>query len=78
MRYLTVILVLLLAGCVKATYTSTGTTETFEVVSVFKSIEGLSAMRTPEIFAIRVDKTNSTNVIADIAQILQFYVDPLQ
>ena len=77
MRYL--ILLLLLTGCVSVKYNTThptGAVESLELVSLFKSINGLSALRTPELFALGVDKTNSSDVIGDIAKILEFYNKP--
>ena len=74
----TVVLSLLLMGCVKATYSNKDGVEKFELWSILKSIEGLSAMKTPDIFAIKISKTANTNVVEDIAAILKFYENPLQ
>ena len=77
MKYM--ILLLLLPGCVSLTYDMThpnGAVESLELKSYFKSVNGLSAVRTPELFALGIDKTNSNDVIGDVAKILEFYNNP--
>lgn len=74
MRIIIVILIALATtGCVTAKYTQTSTTESFSVTSVFKSVDGMAASRTPEGFQIIVDKTYSHDPLRGITELLESY-----
>jgi hypothetical protein len=75
MRYfLMLIAVLLVSGCVTATYTATsvdGTAEKFTLRTWGKSVDGLSTQKGNGVFWMKFDKSDSQDPMAQIAQMMQ-------
>ena len=73
-------LALVLTGCVTSSYTTThpnGVTETFELTTFLKSVDGLSVIRTPDLFGLKIDATHTNDdAISAVAKILEFYANP--
>ena len=73
-----IILLVLLTGCTTVSYEAAhegNVVEKFTLTTWFKSVDGLSAIRTPDLFGLAIDSTNTDdeNVFVAIAEILKFY-----
>ncbi len=78
--FISLILLMFLVGCVTTEYTTkhpSGVIESFKLTTFLKSVDGLQVLRTPDIFAMGIDKTNTNDVLGDVARILEFYSDPV-
>ena len=67
------IAVLFLAqGCTTVSYEAGD--EKYTMTTWFKSVDGLSVIRTPDLFGLKIDSTNSDDdAIQAVAKILEFY-----
>ena len=70
---LTVIMAVVLGGCVYAKYGGTPKTgqENFKLISVMKSVDGLSAGRVGKDFKIDIDETHSKDPSANLLEIIK-------
>lgn len=78
MKTFMIVLVLFIAqGCVTSTYSTThpsGVEETFKLTTWFKSVDGLSVIRTPDLFGLKIDSTHTNDdAITAVARILDYY-----
>ena len=77
-----ILLVLLLAGCTTVSYETThevGVVESYSMTTWIKSVDGLSVIRTPDLFGLKIDSTNQDDdAIAAVAKILEFYANPVK
>ena len=77
-----IVLALLLAGCTTVSYETThegGVVESYSMTTWFKSVDGLSVIRTPDLFGLKIDSTNQDDdAIAAVAKILEFYANPVK
>ena len=75
------ILSLFLIGCTTVKYEAThenNVVEKYSMTTWFKSVEDLSVIRTPDLFALQIGSTNSdTDAITAVAEILKFYANPV-
>lgn len=60
-----------LMGCVYATYNATQGNEELRVISLFKEVDGFSADRIGEEFAIEIDKTRGNDPFEGLADLIQ-------
>ena len=61
------------SGCAYITYTATGDNETLEIKTLWKSLDGLAAGRDGEDFTIIIDKTNTHDPLAGLAELIELY-----
>ena len=73
MKVLTIAMVLFLAqGCTTVTYKAGD--EEYSMTTWFKSVDGLSVIRTPDLFGLKIDSTNTDDdAITAVAKILDYY-----
>jgi hypothetical protein len=76
------ILVILLSGCTTVSYQTVHENDVVEKYSMttwFKSVDGLSVIRTPDLFGLKIDSTNTDkDAIQAVAEILKYYADPTE
>jgi len=60
-----------LTGCVYATYNAQQGQEALRVISLFKEVDGFSADRVGEEFAIEIDKTRGNDPFEGLAELLR-------
>ena len=70
MKLLLILPLIMLSGCVTATYERDANSESFKVTSMMKSVDGLYAERADG-FKLKVDKTHSTDSVADVLAIMK-------
>jgi len=64
------IFILLLQGCVYATYNAEQGKESLKVISLLKEVDGFSADRNAEEFNIEIDKTRGDDPFEGLADLL--------
>ena len=70
MILLALVMVLVLSGCVTATYRADATSEDFKVTSFFKSVDGLYAEKGGGQFSLKVDQTHTQDPVANMLKIM--------
>ena len=70
MILLALVMMLVLSGCVTATYRAEGTDENFKVTCLFKSVDGLYAEKSKGKFELKVDKTHTQDPVANMLQLM--------
>lgn len=74
---------LLMTNCSMVEYKSynptTGTpVEEYSMNTFLKSVEDVTVIRSPDVFGLQIGRTNTdTDVITDIAKILEYYANPV-
>ena len=80
MKALLILLVVLSASCTTVSYQTQHDGDVIEKYSMttwFKSVDGLSVIRTPDLFGLKIDSTNTDkDAIESVAEILKYYADP--
>ena len=72
MKALLILVLFLVQGCTTVTYKSGD--EEYSMTTWFKSVDGLSVIRTPDLFGLKIDSTNTDDdAITAVAKILDYY-----
>lgn len=67
-----VLIIFVMAGCTTVSYKSGD--EEYSMTTWFKSVDGLSVIRTPDLFGLKIDSTNTDDdAITAVAKILDYY-----